>query len=328
VVGRRPDRTRTLAAQLGVPHGLSDLDEALALPGLRAVSIATPPDTHAEYAIRAARAGLHVLCEKPMARSLSEARSMRDATRAAGVAAMVDHEFRFDPARATLARLIHAGVLGTPQLATCIALSPLYVDPYRPAPAWWFDAARGGGWLGASGSHMLDALRVWLGEVQSVAALVDHAEARPGVGQAADATFSLLLQMASGATGILQQSAASWGPRLTLVRVTGSEATAWIDERWRLWVASAQREAAQVEVEASLQLPRVAVPDGSGPFARWELPAFVRMAERFADAIDGRAGSEPCAATFDDGVAVQGVMDAARRAAREHRWVDIEPACE
>ena len=329
LVGRRADQTRRLAERLGMARALTSVDQALALPGLVAVSVATPPDTHAEYAIAAARAGKHVLCEKPMARTLAEAVAMREAAAAAGIVAMIDHEFRFDPARATLARLLRRGDLGTPHLATVLAMSPLFVDPYRAAPSWWFDASRGGGWLGAAGSHLIDAVRVWLGEYAAVAALVDTClPARDDAGDVplppdADDTSSLLFRMASGAAGIIQQSAVSWGPRLTMIRITGSEATAWIDERGTLWCAGRARDPFAVHIDADLRLPDATPPAESGRFARWEFPAFLRQAERFADAIEGRAADGPAAATFADGVACQAVMDAAREGSQRGRWVRL-----
>ncbi|HSQ01069.1 MAG TPA: Gfo/Idh/MocA family oxidoreductase [Candidatus Dormibacteraeota bacterium] len=330
LVGRRREHTAALAARLGVPRAPATLEEALAIPGLRAVSVATPPDTHAEYAIAAAAAGVHVLCEKPMARTAAEARAMLAAVRAAGVVGMIDHEFRFDPSRAMLSRLLRAGALGAPRLVTGLAMSPLFADPYRPAPAWWFDAARGGGWLGASGSHLIDAVREWVGEIDAVAALVDTfqlerrvAGATAATSSTADDTFSLLLRLACGAEGMMQQSAVSWGPRLTMARIAGAEGTAWIDERGQLWRAGPKLQAAPVEVDTDLALPQIDIPSDSGPFARWELPAFVRMAERFADAIEGKPIVFPAAATFADGVAVQSVMEAARAASRERRWVSV-----
>ena len=328
LVGRRLHHTRRLAERLGIPQALDSLDAVLALPELAAVSVATPPDTHAEYAIAAARAGKHVLVEKPMARTLAEARAMCASAAAAGVVAMIDHEFRFDPARAMLARVLRRGDLGAPRLITGLAMSPLYVDPYRPAPAWWFDAARGGGWLGASGSHLIDAVRVWLGEYAAVAALIDSAVADRGGGSgdaigggAADDSFSLLFRMTCGAAGVMQQSAAAWGPRLTIVRIAGSEATAWIDEHARLWCAGSGRDPFAVPIDQDLHLRAIEPPEHGGPFAKWEFPAFLRQAECFADAIDGRAGGAAPAATFDDGVACQAVLDAAREAGRTGAWV-------
>ena len=330
LVGRRAEHAQRLAEPLGVAHALTSMDEALAIPGLAAVSVATPPDTHAAYAIAAARAGKHVLCEKPMARTLAEAVAMRDAAAAAGIVAMIDHEFRFDPARAALARLLRRGDLGTPRLASVLAMSPLFIDPHRSAPPWWFDAGRGGGWLGTAGSHLIDAVRVWLGEYAAVAALVDtYLTTRDFEGRDApphcdaDDTSSLLFRMTSGAAGVIQQSAVSWGPRLTMVRITGSDATAWIDERGTLWCAGRARDPFEVSIDTDLRLPKVTVPQASGRFARWEFPAFVRQAERFADAIERRDSDGPAAATFEDGVACQAVMDAAREGSRLGRWIDL-----
>ncbi|HXJ32839.1 MAG TPA: Gfo/Idh/MocA family oxidoreductase [Candidatus Eisenbacteria bacterium] len=321
IVGRDAVRTRAVAEHVGVAHALTSLDDALA--DCDAVSIATPPSTHAAFAIAAARAGRHVLCEKPMARDVGEATAMRDAVRTAGVVGMIDFEFRFHPARAMLGRLIARGDLGAPRLATCVDTLPLYVAPYKEPPAWWYDADAGGGWLGASGSHLIDAVRVWLGEVGAATALVETL----GRGSADD-TFALLLRMASGARAVLHQSAAVLGPRFSAMRVAGADATAWIDDAWDLWLAGRTGTPARVAIDADLAPPPVEIPPGAGPFAARELPSFVRLAEAFADAIERgpRPAGAPAPATFDDGVACQRVIDAARTASRAQRWVEVSPA--
>ena len=328
LVGRRPERVRRVAERQGIPRAATRLADVL--DDVAAVSIATPPDAHAELAVAAARASRHVLCEKPMARTVAEATAMRDAARTAGVVALVDHEFRFDPARATLAELIRRGDLGRPRLVAAITHIPLFADADRPAPAWWFDADAGGGWLGASGSHLIDALRVWLGDFAAVAALVETfvgtrrvAEASAPVAVGADDAFSLLFRMASGAGGVVQQSAVAWGPPSVVLRIVGSDASAWIDDDGRLHRAGRDAAASEVAVPPHLRLPDVPVPPDAGPFAARELPAFVRQAERFADAIEGRPASAPAAATFDDGLAVQRVIDAVRESARQGRWVAL-----
>jgi len=80
-----------------------------------------------------------------------------------------------------------------------------------------------------------------------------------------------------------------------------------------------------VAIPAELRLPAVAIPGGAGPFARRELPAFVRMAERFADLIQGAPPGETRPASFEDGLAVQAVMDAARASSRLGTWARPEP---
>ena len=319
LVGRDAARTRATAERLGVPHACASLDDALAA-GVEAVTIATPPASHAPLAIAAARAGKHVLCEKPMARSVTEAEAMCAAVRDAGVVGMLGFEFRFHPARATLRRMLARGDLGVPQLVFAADALPLYVAPYKAPPDWWYDAEAGGGWLGASGSHLIDTVRYWLGDVRSLTAAVETL----GRGSADD-TFAMLVWLRSGAQAVLHQSAAVLGPRFQALRVSGSEGTAWIDEEWALWHVDRRGEPARVEAPADLRLPDVEIPLHSGPFAARELPSFVRLAEAFGDAILGgaRPDEAPLPATFDDGLACQRVMEAAREASDRRAWIDL-----
>ena len=79
VVGRDPEKTRRRARVFEVPEALVSIDEALALPDVRAVTIATPPHSHAAIAQRAMAAGKHLICEKPLARDAAEGEALRDA---------------------------------------------------------------------------------------------------------------------------------------------------------------------------------------------------------------------------------------------------------
>jgi len=99
-VGRDPEKTRAKAAQAGVPHGLTSLSEAMALPGVELVTVATPPHTHAAIVLEAIAAGKHVVCEKPFARNADEARQMLEAAEAAGVVHMLGTEFRWSTTQA------------------------------------------------------------------------------------------------------------------------------------------------------------------------------------------------------------------------------------
>ena len=111
-----------------------------------------------------------MLCEKPFAMHAQEAIEMHDAARSAGVVALIGHEFRYVPARATVARAITQGEIGAARTFSFTQFVSLLADPAARMPEWWFDAARGGGWLGASGSHLVDQLHTWLGDVASVSA--------------------------------------------------------------------------------------------------------------------------------------------------------------
>ncbi|MBV8295793.1 MAG: Gfo/Idh/MocA family oxidoreductase, partial [Acidimicrobiia bacterium] len=107
VVGRDPDRTAERARQFGVPGAYTSLARALAdasAGGVDAVTVATPPLTHAPLVLEALAAGRHVLCEKPFARDAAEARTLLAAAQDAGVVHLLGTEFRWDAGQATLAR--------------------------------------------------------------------------------------------------------------------------------------------------------------------------------------------------------------------------------
>jgi len=141
----------------------------------------------------------------------------------------------------------------------------------------------------------------------------------------ADDTFAMLVRLRSGAQAVLHQSAAVLGRRFQALRVSGSEGTAWLDEDWTLWHVDQRGEPTRVEPPAGLRLPDVEIPPHSGPFAQRELPSFVRLAEAFSDAILGHARpvEAPLPATFEDGLACQRLMDAAREASRRAVWIDL-----
>jgi predicted dehydrogenase len=109
LVGRDAARTQRRADRLGIPRACTTLADALAFEGVDAVTIATPPDTHAALAIEACEAGRHVVCEKPFALDAAEAERMLTAAHGAGVTHLVGHEFRWAPDRALVARAIAAG---------------------------------------------------------------------------------------------------------------------------------------------------------------------------------------------------------------------------
>jgi predicted dehydrogenase len=313
LVGRDPDRTARRATRLGVPRSSTSLAEALAIPGIELVSIVTPPATHAELAIAAAEAGRHVLCEKPFALDAAQARAVRAAVKRSGVVALVGHEFRFAEDRATIGVELRQGRIGEPRLISLVSFIPLLANPGTATPDWWFDRSRGGGWLGASGSHLVDQVRYWLGEFSEVSASLTVVSDRRG---AADDSFAIRFSLANGVQGIAQQSAGTWGPPIDMTRVSGPRGSLWSDgaEAW----ASDAEGPRRLEVPSDLRLPPAPRPsdDPRHRFSHLELPPYTRLYEVLADLIEGRAPRGPIApATVDDGVAEMVVLDAIRASA-------------
>jgi len=313
LVGRDADRTGRRAERLGVRCAWTDLDEALGRADVHAVSVATPPDTHAAVVVAAAQAGKHLLCEKPFALDVGEAEQMLAAAERAGVTHLVGHEFRFAPERAVIGRAIAEGRLGTPRLATVVQFVPLVADPAARTPDWWFDRAAGGGWLGASGSHVVDQVRAWLGDFATVSAALSVVSDRAGV---AEDTFTIRFELRGGVHGVLQQTAAAWGPMSGVTRVAGTRGSAWIDgaEAWFADAAGVERLA----IPPDLALPEPPAPsdDPRHRFTHLELGPFTRLGEVFRAGVEGRPSPAAVpAATFADGVAATRVLDAVRASA-------------
>lgn len=108
------DRARSVATKYNAQKYMTDYQALLNEPDIQAVSIATPDFAHTEIAIAAAQAGKHILCEKPLATTASEAEAIIEAARAAGVKLMVDFHNRVNPPFVSAKQSIVAGEIGTP----------------------------------------------------------------------------------------------------------------------------------------------------------------------------------------------------------------------
>ncbi len=209
LVGSDPARTAERAAANGIAEHFTDLGEAIEATRPDVVAISTTPHTHGPLTLQAIEAGCHVLCEKPFARDASEARAMLDAAEKAGKVHMLGNEFRYTEQRSTTTRLISDGALGEPRFASFVQVGDFIRAWQDDFPDWWFDPAQGGGWLGASSSHWIDQIRVWLGEFDSLSATLNAVTLSRGP---VEDTFTLRFTMQSGLEGVLQQCAGAYGP--------------------------------------------------------------------------------------------------------------------
>jgi predicted dehydrogenase len=332
LVGRDAAKASDRAARFGVPHATTDLAEALALTGVDAVAVATPPHTHGAIVLAAIAAGKHVVCEKPFARDAAEAERMLDAAERAGIIHLLGTEFRFAAGQAQLTRTVRSGTIGTPQLGLFELHLPTHADPAAELPAWWQLASEGGGWLGAYGSHVVDQVRLTMGEIVGVSASLQRLADRPDM--TADDTYSAHFRLDSGATVLMHGSCAARGSFLATTKILGSGGASWLqgDEVW------VDTGAGPAPVPLPDDLPVVA-PDPPPSdllhtaYDMWhsmgvDLAPYTRLYERLRDRAAGRPVSDdPVAATFVDGVATQRVLDAIHTsAAAGGAWVSATPA--
>ena len=213
-----PDRARATAAAWGIPAAVTTVGELLGL-GLDLVSVCTPHPTHENVVLQAAAAGVHVLCEKPIAVDLASAERMVAACEDAGVKLGVLFQRRFWPAAQRIRAAIDDGTLGRPIMGQCSVM--LHRDPgYYSRDAWrgtW--ANDGGGVLMTQAIHYIDLLQWFMGDVAEVYGKIntykhgDHIEVEDSA--AAVITFT------SGAMATLEASTAASPSLGVQIRVTG-----------------------------------------------------------------------------------------------------------
>jgi len=198
-----PNRGGAAAQRVGVPF-VASLEEALARPDVQAVTICSTNDTHADLAVAAARAGKHVMMQKPMATTLHDCDRIVEAVEAAGVLYYQSHNLRFDPVHQEIKRLVDAGEIGKVGIArrrhshAFAMLNPKVLE-------WMSDPVTGGG--GAfmdEGAHVALWFLWMFGAPRSVSGVVSTAlsEQKPGV----EDNGVLLYRYADGMIGVHQSS--------------------------------------------------------------------------------------------------------------------------
>ena len=321
VCSKRPEHAHLVAAQHLVPHVTIDYRNLINHPDVDAIVVATPPALHHSIAIAAIEAGKPILLESPMARSHAEARDLVRMAERAGIVAMVKHEYRHILVRQRAKELIDEGFIGTPYSASMIVYKSALNDAGGRRYGWLMDKSKAGGMLGYAGSHHIDAMRWWLGDVKAVtggtATLVKQ---RRLVGSEASTTadaddnFALIMQFMNGAMATIHYSATAafnWGEQVTL---TGSEGTLIIQNDDRLF-------GARLNDSNLIELP---IPsrlfDDLPQFDHLLTAPTARVIREWVRAIRSR---KVTSLTLEDGAKVLEVMDGVTRAGAASRWVNV-----
>jgi predicted dehydrogenase len=325
VASARMDSARSAADQFGAAKAYDDWEKMLAETPVDFVGIATPTVYHAPMTFAALDAGAHILCEKPMAMNADEARQMRDRADRLNRVNVVGHELRFNPNRRKIKRLIADGYIGEVRHVHIVNISGTWGDPTtRPAGDWWSLDEMGGGRLGANGSHQLDLLRYWLGDVGAVSGQVrtlvpdriDKATGAPWTATADDmANFTT--EMVNGAIAQVFLSGAARHATGNSTLIFGSEGSIrLLDNDEKLMVARAGEDYQDMsETDPNAGLPGI----NKGI---WNVSVVAMMQEIMSAIREGRPTQT--AATFSDGLQTQLAMDAIRQSSRERRWIQLD----
>lgn len=306
------------AAGLDVVHvrARDDWRSAALARDVDLVSIVTPPSSHREMALAALDAGKHVICEKPTALDAAEASQMLDAARQrGGQLALIDHELRFLPSvRAAQERIAE---LGGVRYAEVRYASPGRGDRSREWN-WWSDAAHGGGIWGAVGSHFVDLLRYLGMEIDAVQSMMRTViEERSSKPVTSDDFAHVNLRLRGGATASMTFSAVAAGPDEPATLTIHGESGAMRIAGESLLVTTPMKPWQFVAGGELASHPGNSPGGAFGTGTRLLGQALRRW-------FDGDRNALAFAATFEDGLAQQRVLDAARAShAQGGTWVKV-----
>jgi len=347
VAGRSADRVQAAAERLGWAEAETDWRRLLERDDVDVIDICTPGDTHAEIAIAALQAGKHVLCEKPLANSVTEAEEMVAAAAAAsehGTRAMVGFTYRRVPAITLAQQLVAEGRLGKIRHVRAQYLQDWIADPEVPL-SWRLDKQKAGsGALGDIGAHIVDLAQFITGEnVTGVSAMLEtFVQERPvaaefsGLAGAAgegrgpvtvDDAAVFLARMSGGGLATFEATRFAWGRKNAIrLEINGEKGSIAFDfeDMNVLHFFDAADDA------RTGGFRRIVVTEPEHPYMAAWWPAGHGLGyehgfvHQVVDLVNALAAGEQPTPSFADGLQVQRVLDAVERsAAADSVWTSV-----
>ena len=345
IAGRDAAAVQAAAARLGWSSAESDWKALVSRDDIDLVDICTPGDTHAEIAIAALGAGKHVLCEKPLANSVEDARAMVRAAEASSGLAMVGFTYRRVPAVQLARTLVAEGRIGTVRHVRAQYLQDWIADPQAPL-SWRLDKQKAGsGALGDIGAHIVDLAQFITGEsVTGVSAVLEtfvperpvasahsglHGTAGTGTGPVTvDDAAIFLARMSGGGLATFEATRMAWGRKNAIrLEINGSAGSLAFD--FEDMNVLHYFDASQPAWEAGFRRIVVTEPEHAYVAAWWPPGhglgyehAFTHQAVDLVTAIAEHRQPVP---GFAEGLAVQQVLAAVERsAADQSTWTPVD----
>lgn len=343
ICGRDRAALETAARQFGWEEIETDWRKVVERKDIEVVDISTPGNLHHPMALAAAAAGKHIICEKPLANTLSEAKEMLRAVERAGVIHMLVHNYRKIPAVAYAKKLIEDGRIGTVYHYHGAYLQDWIMDPNFPL-VWRLDKkVAGSGALGDIGSHAIDFAQYLNSPIESVVSqMTTFIKQRPLVGTGAgawgakrargkgkvtvDDEANFLVRFKNASLGVFESSRFCGGRRnYNTFQIYGSKGSlAFNLERMNeLEVYDATAKQADQGFKALI------VTESVHPYVgAWWPPGhiigyehtFVHAVHDFLVAVEKDRLPDP---NFNDGVRNQAVLDAVERSAKSEKWEKV-----
>lgn len=334
VCSRREEKVKAFADQWGYESVETDWKAVIARPDIDAVDICTPNDKHAEIAIAAAKAGKMILCEKPLARTLSESQTMVDAIEKAGVPNTVWYNYRRLPAVTLAKQIIGSGKLGKIFHYRANFLQDWTINANLPQGGeglWRMDAAvAGSGVLGDLLSHCIDTA-IWLnGGIKDVSGMTEtfikervHQLTGKVEKVSIDDACAFLCRFNNGSLGVFESTRYARGHKaLYTFEINGANASI----RWDLHDLN-RLEFFDNADESTLRGWRsIHVTDGDQPYmSKWWVPGLGigyehSFVHQVADFLKSLETGEPCSPTFREAHQTQQICAAVLDSALSGTW--------
>jgi predicted dehydrogenase len=319
VAGRDAEAAREAARRFGFEDHATHWRALVEDARVELFDNSAPNNMHAEPSIAAAKAGKHVICEKPLARDAEEAYDVWQQVARTGVVHMCGFNYRFVPAIRLARLLIEAGTIGEIR-----HFRGRYLQEWGSTNValWRFDKRlAGSGSLGDLGAHVIDLGRYLVGQIKTVSALT--ATFRPG--RVADDAFAAAVGFTTDATGTIEASRFAPGRKNSLTwEINGSEGSLSFD-------LECPNEP-QIS-EGNRGFLKRLVSEADDPFWAWWWPhghvigwehTFIHQLHHLLTAIAGGSSVAPHGATLEDGYRAAEVCDAVLRSARRGRHAFVE----
>jgi predicted dehydrogenase len=337
ICGRDEEAVKDAATALGWEGYETDYRLLLERDDIGLVDVVTPGNTHHEIAIAALEAGKHVLCEKPLANSLDEAREMLEAARRTGVVNVVCFNYRRAPAVQLAKKLVDEGRLGEIRHWRAVYLQDFILDPELPL-IWRFQKeVAGSGALGDLGAHLIDLAYFLVGSITEVVGTAEtfikerlleggpSSDGRQMGTVTVDDAAAFLARFENGAMGTFEVTRLAPGRKnRNSFEINGSKGSVAFDlERMNELEVYFADEPAEV---GGFRTVMVTEPDHPYVGAWWPPGHILGYEHTFVhtvkDLLDGIGAEESPAPTFEDGYRCQAVLDAVERSAQSGTWTE------
>ncbi|MEK8128304.1 Gfo/Idh/MocA family oxidoreductase [Paenibacillus filicis] len=339
IAGRNEEEVQKASRRMGWASYETDWRKLVERDDIDVVDIATPNHTHVEMAIAALEAGKHVICEKPLALTLEEAKRMKAAADRSGKVNMLMHNYRFAPAVQFAKQLICEGKLGKIRHIRAVYLNQSMMDPNRPFRWRLSKQIAGYGALGDIGSHMIDLASFLVGDFKKVSGMMEtFVKSRPDAGPDGqpnyermievdvDDTSAFLAKFENGAVGVFEATRYAGGNKNgNRFEINGEKGSI----RWDFEHMNELQVYFTDEDEALRGFRTINCTEMKHPYAGNYWPpghllgyehTFISLMYELINGVANGLNPQP---NFADGVYNQAVMEAVSESSELGRWVNL-----